>query len=192
MNWNDISGWFTETDARFAARLCRRVRPGVVVEIGVFRGRATAIMAPLCRSAGCEYHVVDNFRGGADSKDPATVAQRSGRVLTDFRRNMKSLSLWDYITVHKSDSRAATAIFANESVEMCFIDADHTFEGVTGDMKAWWPKIKPGGVMAGHDYTSRVVRRAVNEFAASVGLPVENDVARRPSRRHTCWAIRKV
>ncbi len=55
-------------------------------------------------------HVIDNF-WGAEECDPATVAQRSEKVLTIFRRNMKSLGIWDRITVHKSDSYAATAAF---------------------------------------------------------------------------------
>jgi len=192
--WSDIQGWFSDRDADFASGLCRRARPGVVVEIGVLRGRATAVMAPLCRDGGCAYHAVDNFRGGSDPGDPAAAAQRTERVLTSFRRNMKSLGLWDYITVHKSDSSAASAIFPDGSVELCFIDADHTFEGVTRDMEAWWPKIRPGGAMAGHDYRhtrKHGVRPAVDAFAARAGLPVGHGRLLRRSQRHCCWAVRR-
>lgn len=192
MRWFEIDGWFSEQDAGFVTALCRRTS-GMVLEIGVFKGRSTAVMAPVCLAAGRDYHVVDNF-WGTEECDPATVAQRSEKVLTAFRRNMKSLGLWDRITVHKSDSYAATAAFRDASLGLCFIDADHTFEGCVRDLESWWPKVRPGGVLAGHDYSDSrrfTVRPAVDSFVASGSLRLEHGRARRRSQRHVCWAIRK-
>jgi len=54
-----------------------------------------------------------------------------------------------------------------------YIDADHTYEGISQDMKNFWPKVKVGGVFAGHDYVDNSVYgsvvvfgviRAVDEF----------------------------
>lgn len=36
--------------------------------------------------------------------------------------------------------------------DMVFIDGDHTYQGCRGDIEAWTPRIKPGGVLAIHDY----------------------------------------
>ena len=192
MQWSEIDGWFSEQDAEFVSALCRSIG-GMVVEIGVFKGRSTAVMAPVCLANGCDYHVIDNF-WGAEECDPATVAQRSGKVLATFRRNMKSLGLWDHITVHKSDSYAATAAFQDASLGLCFIDANHTFDGVVRDLESWWPKVRPGGVLAGHDYSDSrrfTVRPAVDAFVATGGLHLEHGRARRRSQRHVCWAIAK-
>jgi len=45
--------------------------------------------------------------------------------------------------------------FADETFDFAYNDADHSYEGVRGDLEAWWPKIKPGGVLGGHDYILR-------------------------------------
>jgi predicted O-methyltransferase YrrM len=37
-------------------------------------------------------------------------------------------------------------------VNMVFIDGDHSYEGCAGDIRAWLPHVKPGGIMAIHDY----------------------------------------
>lgn len=59
-----------------------------------------------------------------------------------------------------------------------YIDADHTYEAVSADLAAWWPKLKPGGIFGGHDYFEHINRqgapfgliRAVNEFMEAKGL----------------------
>lgn len=54
----------------------------------------------------------------------------------------------------------------NESLGLVYLDAGHDYENVIADLKEWFPKLKKGGVMAGHDYYSDSygVKRAVHEF----------------------------
>ena len=40
----------------------------------------------------------------------------------------------------------------------------HDYEGVSEDLAAWWPKICPGGLLAGHDFDEGAVARAVRHF----------------------------
>jgi predicted O-methyltransferase YrrM len=50
-------------------------------------------------------------------------------------------------------SLEAVNFFADNSFDFVFIDGDHTYEGVKADIAAWSPKLKPTGMLAGHDYT---------------------------------------
>lgn len=198
MKWSEIDGWFSDEDAAFVSDICRNLpKDAIVVEIGVFAGRGTAVMAPICMASGCEYHAVDNFQG-SDPSDPATKAQRSGGIHDTFEGNMRSLGLHDHISIHVSDSADAASMFPDGSVDFCFIDADHTPAGVRRDIAAWWPKVRAGGLLGGHDYpacrasrVNKLLGAAVDAFAASVGRRVETSRARRRRDRHSCWAIRK-
>lgn len=63
----------------------------------------------------------------------------------------------------------------DESVDLVYIDADHSYEGVKNDIEAWWPKLKKHtGVMAFHDYEMPQygVKQAVQEFASRMILKV--------------------
>lgn len=53
--------------------------------------------------------------------------------------------------------------FADEWLDFVFIDGDHSYEGVDADIKAWAPKIRKGGLIAGHDINMASVKRAVDE-----------------------------
>jgi hypothetical protein len=69
-------------------------------------------------------------------------------------------------------------LVAPKSLDFVFIDADHGYEGCLRDLRAWYPKVKPGGIFSGHDYENTSypkfgVTQAVKEFAAEKGLLIE-------------------
>ena len=57
--------------------------------------------------------------------------------------------------VVKANSFDAADQFEDNSVDFIFFDAGHRFSGFALDMIKWWPKVRMGGVIAGHDYWRR-------------------------------------
>jgi hypothetical protein len=51
------------------------------------------------------------------------------------------------------------------SLDYVYIDADHSYKSVQEDLIAWYPKVKVGGLFAGHDWWNKEVYSAVYEFA---------------------------
>ncbi|MDP7291685.1 MAG: class I SAM-dependent methyltransferase, partial [Verrucomicrobiota bacterium] len=85
-----------------------------------------------------------------------------------------------------TSEQAAFAMLDN-TLDFCYIDADHRYEAAKQDIELWLSKVKSGGIICGHDYVpdgnlynqadgSLIglfgVQRAVNEFAASDGWDV--------------------
>lgn len=74
-------------------------------------------------------------------------------------------------------SPGAAELFDDGALDFCYIDALHDYEPVKQDIAAWYPKVKQGGILAGHDYLDGMhrgveygVKRAVNEFCAAHSL----------------------
>jgi hypothetical protein len=67
----------------------------------------------------------------------------------------------------------------DESLDFVFIDAIHLYEDARADIAAWLPKLRSGGVLAGHDYTPqfRGVMRAVDEAIPTRALHVDQATA---------------
>ena len=60
-----------------------------------------------------------------------------------------------------------------EKLDFVYIDADHQYEYVIEDLETWYPKLKKGATMAGHDYNIPDVKRAVDEFCENNNLKLE-------------------
>ncbi len=172
-NWRDIHGWFDyEVFYKYLAEL---LPDGArFVEVGCWLGRSIAAMHEFSEKAGkkFEIHVVDKFIGDLNSPSEvyaAILKAHNGNVEEHFRGNMKALGLEPNIIA--ADSATAAGAFTDGSVDCAFIDADHSAEAVAKDIAAWLPKIKPGGVLCGHDIDESGVASAVwNAFGKDIEI----------------------
>jgi predicted O-methyltransferase YrrM len=100
------------------------------------------------------------------------VAAHGGSLLPKFIENIQEAEVFDMIRVTEGDSAESAERFADASIDFIFIDAAHDYDSVVKDMAAWWPKLKPDGIFAGHDYPWHEVKKAVDEHAATNGYEV--------------------
>ena len=81
----------------------------------------------------------------------------------------------------RKESDFASTLFADESLDFVYIDADHREEFVRKDIELWFPKLKKGGVISGHDYGRgieedfdfRGLTKVVDEFSKSLNQEVK-------------------
>lgn len=69
------------------------------------------------------------------------------------------------------------AVVELESLDLVFIDALHDHDSVKHDIELWWPLVRVGGVLAGHDFNHKWpgVERAVSEFFSLMDVGVATD-----------------
>jgi predicted O-methyltransferase YrrM len=85
------------------------------------------------------------------------------------------------VVIEKNTSVEAAKFFNFESLDFIYIDAAHDYANVTADIEAWWPKVKKGGILSGHDYETKLddgfwgpieVKQAVDDWAKAHNLEV--------------------
>ena len=99
----------------------------------------------------------------------------------------------------KLPSVQAADKFAEESLDFVFIDANHSYEAVKEDIEAWTPKVKPGGIVSGHDYYltrhgNYGVIEAVNEYVDKHGYVLQFtrwDLDGHEDDKQPCWYFKK-
>lgn len=137
---------------------------GVFVEVGSWKGRSAAFLGVEILNSGkpIKLYCVDTWKGSVEHQSMDCVKDDS--LYEEFINNTKQLE--SVIVPIRMSSLEAAAQFEDNSIDFVFIDASHEYEDVKADIAAWYPKVKPGGLFAGHDYpTWSGVVKAVDEFA---------------------------
>jgi hypothetical protein len=129
-----------------------------IVEVGSWKGRSTHALLSACRG---QVTAVDTWQTVIQGHDPAEAWE-------DFLRHVREFS---NLVVIKLPSLAAAEMFLDRTVDMVFIDADHSYEAIRADILAWRPKVRK--LICGHDYKKSWpgVQRAVQEiFGRDIGV----------------------
>jgi hypothetical protein len=100
----------------------------------------------------------------------------------DYREAQSVLSKYGgRVELLRETSAQAVQRFHNNSLDFVYLDGDHSYEAVRDDLAAWWPKVRPGGFLAGHDFIcpgtenggwGRNIQPAVLQFSGLRGLDV--------------------
>jgi predicted O-methyltransferase YrrM len=157
-----------------------------VIEVGSWMGASTCFLAGGLRGAAAKIYAVDNFQGlstcGEDAAWYHRHFQKLGArgTLDIFRANFAALGLAARAEPVVADSLAAARTLAAKqgTIDLIFVDGDHSYAACQADIAAWAPFVRRGGVMAFHDFGSRAegVTRAIFEaikggrFAEIVGV----------------------
>lgn len=139
--------------------ILRRLPEGVatMAEIGVLRGALSGSI--LWSKPDLVLVMVDNWQA-AENQPEQYKATRDEHAFADARRAASHKA--DALAVAQTyggrapvlgmSSLEASRMIADASLDLVFLDADHSEAGVAADLSAWLPKVKPGGWIGGHDY----------------------------------------
>lgn len=147
------------------------------VEVGVCEGYYSFVL--LSTWQGKKLYSIDPWKVfGAEYQDINNVSQG----LHDLRYESVKKKLAPFkerSEIIRLTSLEGAQLFADESLDFVYLDAQHSYEAVKADIETWYPKIKKGGLISGHDYFDVVidcgdfgVRKAVNEFVKTHQLKI--------------------
>jgi predicted O-methyltransferase YrrM len=124
---------------------------GVIVEIGSCQGRSAAYMAAALRpKSKVLIYCVDLWMLGV-GRTPDRHHSPGGYLR--FKGNLFSLRLFKHIVPIMCESTKLAKVWTQE-IDLLFIDGGHQYEEVKADYESWGKFVKPGGVIAFHDYTT--------------------------------------
>jgi Methyltransferase domain len=122
----------------------------VGAELGVQSGYFALTMLnnwPTCT----KYYLVDVWRQLANYVDFSNVEDASQETLYEQTKN--ALKKWENKTTFlRMLTSEAVKYIDNYSLDFLYIDARHDYCGTKTDLELYWPKLRPGGILAGHDF----------------------------------------
>lgn len=140
------------------------------VEVGACDGQSAAYLA-VELSNECQRRRTATFPGVTMNFPRLDLVDNFGWQQSTVDRLRSTLDPVKHIIgeIHMSDSAEAAKKYPDahdgEGLDFVFIDADHSYGSVRADIAAWLPKVKSGGIIAGHDFAPEFpgVIQAVSE-----------------------------
>lgn len=120
-----------------------------IVEIGCWTGLSTLLLANAVDKFNGKVTAIDWFQGSENTN--LDFAGKYFNIKAIFNENIKQFPFGKRISVIDAKSEDACKSFADESLDVVFLDADHRYIHIKKDIEIWLPKLKKGGLLCGHD-----------------------------------------
>jgi hypothetical protein len=147
------------------AGLCQSINARTFVEVGCKDGRTTGVVLEQCPQI--QVIAIDPWRKQPKGDDLAR------ETYEDWNFEEIEKQFWQNVGANKDRCEmwrvrgiAAAETFRARLADVVFIDALHDYGSVCVDIMCWWPLLREGGFLCGHDYNHKWpgVMRAVAHY----------------------------
>lgn len=151
----------------------------IVAELGVAIGGHSKLI--LDHTKPTELHLIDSWTyNDKNYKYPIEKHKSEEICIKEWQTTVNKFKNNENVTVHRNNCVDAAKKFKDGYFDWIYIDAGHRYECVYADLESWYPKVKKGGVIVGHDYTKLLlgtnkmeVQEAVNDWCKKYNLTPE-------------------
>ena len=172
---NGVKGMLTQGDTHVLLHHVKNLTfNSKYVEVGSYLGCSSVLTGLNIPNKSLVYSHdiwVDNMKDlGVDSAPPPEV----DNYFYKFYENILDNNLESVVIPIRGDSKYTLGIHKDKSIDLAFIDGDHSYKGVTDDLEMILPKMKEKGIILCHDATPESeVQKAIVDFCSKNEL---NDI----------------
>lgn len=148
---NGVKGVLNPNDAKVLVEHAKNLpKNAKYLEIGSYLGCSAHLIA-LHSDATIWCHDIwkEKWEDNKDASDKECI--RTEDFFYVFYDNVKKNNMQNRIIPIRGDSKYTVGIHDRESIDLAFIDGDHTYEGVLADFRNVLPLVKKGGIILAHD-----------------------------------------
>src|SRR5438105_6049980 len=146
--------------AALALPIRRVARPDCrMAEIGSWLGNGSTqiFLQELSNYHGAGLLCVDTWQGNPNVPRHQDIVSKYD-VFGTFRINVETARSSIKPQALMASSAESASLIADGAFDLIFVDADHSYDSVRNDVAAWRSKVRPGGILCGHDCECRATR----------------------------------
>ena len=149
----------------------------ICAELGVANGDHTKLILEYCKPE--KIFAIDPWEPyWKNYKIPQKYHKNEETCDLEYNNTLRNVGHYTNCYIVRKSSENASKDFSNNYFDWVYIDAGHNYENVYKDLECWYPKIKKGGFICGHDYDKKMynngnrmeVREAVNDWCEKHNL----------------------
>ena len=133
---------------------------GIIIH-NSWSGNSAVIIGSVVQRVFGTHYCIDWYKGDEMNDGYLKETVEKFDVPAVFLNNIKYFKLTDTVKLNIMSSEEGSKLFENETLAFIFIDGSHLYEQVLQDINLWYPKLRRGGILSGHDY--EMTKKVVNE-----------------------------
>lgn len=162
-----------------------------LAEVGSFEGSYARTM--LDTFPGANMFLIDMWETAGND---FYYSIREGTVERAYEVALRRFGEAENVKMLKGKSSEIVLQFEDESLDFIYIDADHSYEGCLQDLNLWYPKVKKGGVIAGHDWDCNPGMEEFHKFGVEAAVRTYfsdrlHDISLTNEEFHKSWVLLK-
>lgn len=175
--YENIHGWFDYEDL-YEKAIQNCPENGTVVELGCWKGKSSSflLVEAFNSEKQLDIHFIDTWAGSPEHLDPTQGTYEEDLVIDPdfvYKVFLNNINKTPYKkSIHRLHTFQAAKLFENDSIDFLYIDTAHDFEHVKKELFLWYPKVKKGGTVAGHDFFYPGVMAAVIDFSKKYDVKI--------------------
>lgn len=152
----------------------KSIHNGLIVEVGVLGGANLLHLHEVCQKNNTRLVGIDPWEKLSVVDGVYSVTGDIREFLWTLRKNLEEIIARGHLNIEliQDISFLAGGGFADKSIDLLFLDGDHSYDAVFGDLNTWYPKIK--GRLLGDDYDWKSVQTAIKHYCLIWGLSHRN------------------
>ena len=168
-----IPGWFNH--GQKILQLIEQCRPKVCVELGTWQGASAVPVAMSIARWGGTLTCIDTWSGQLN-EDGGSAEGLPPVMLFTCARRIVEFGLGANVRFIPGMTSHAARVWSGP-IDFLYVDADHSYKGVSDDLDAWYPHVRKGGLIVGDDYDNTMypgVKQAWDDFEVLYGLDLQH------------------
>lgn len=159
--------------AELFIQIATKIQPyAKIVEVGSWKGRSSVFASRAAAVSGSTLYCVDTWDGrfAAGEAYPTDAEAADRNVFLSFKKNIRLYGC-DNVVVCRGDSVDVASSWSHGLIDFLFINASHDYDSLLKDLRAWVPRMKPGGIICGDEWNlddclelKGSVRKAFEDF----------------------------
>lgn len=181
ITWKDVAGWNETYLLGFYERIIQVLRDDAIfVEMGTYAGQSAIFAGELIQKSNKKINFItlDNGFGSGEEDQQKYIKESCGGITLAGKvaENIYNAGLSNHIVQMNCSSEMASKIFPDNYIDIVFIDGSHDSNSVQRDIELWYPKVRVGGIISGHDYCRTSVSDVVNKILAQNNLTIFGNI----------------
>ena len=160
----------------------------VIAEIGVWKGAFCKFMLKRCGHSISKYYLIDPWRHLDEWNKPYNIINdKFEKIYKKLMKELENTGKMNKIRILRGTTSEVIDKIKDSELDLIYIDGDHTFNGITNDLKLCIPKVSKNGIVGGDDFVDKIdhhgsnydltmVKPVVKKYASENGIKLFSNV----------------